>query len=377
MQESTIPLILSIDIGSSSVKCLFFECKRSAPLPHPYSVIKTLEFDVVRTTNASELCSIIDHLVDIALNEMRQKCLFKVIAVGISSFVMNFVGLNSKGVPVLDVMTYSTHQSDNTTVSCAKSFVNEESIRVRTGTYFRHMSYALLQISNLLPEDRNKVQKWSSISGLLLSRWTRNSFNYKISVSEASWTGMMNFRTMTWDPFVLDEARISAETLPTISDIPEVTVGLNDNFYTRWPELHESKFFCGFGDGVAANFGSLCDTPNRIAVTIGTSAACRVVYSLAETAIAAHEQCTRSENITANFPDPPEGLWCYRIDGRRVLYGGALTDGGSLIHWLTNLIGTQNMTEAMKEVEMIIEKGNMNELHSGTIDMISCNQKVI
>jgi len=36
--------------------------------------------------------------------------------------------------------------------------------------------------------------------------------------------------------------------------------------------------------------------------------------------------------------DPPKkippGLWCYRVDRKRVVIGGALSDGGGLFHWL-------------------------------------------
>jgi gluconokinase len=32
----------------------------------------------------------------------------------------------------------------------------------------------------------------------------------------------------------------------------------------------------------------------------------------------------------------PNGLWCYRVDGRRSLPGGALSEGGSLFAWMKN-----------------------------------------
>lgn len=35
----------------------------------------------------------------------------------------------------------------------------------------------------------------------------------------------------------------------------------------------------------------------------------------------------------------PFGLWCYRIDRHRLLLGGALTDGGSVIKWLEDSFG--------------------------------------
>ena len=80
--------------------------------------------------------------------------------------------------------------------------------------------------------------------------------------------------------------------------------------------------FLAVGDGVAANYGSKCVDSSRLALTVGTSAALRVV-----------------------LPQPPppgqlpRGLWCYRIDANRVVVGGALTDGGSVVGWARELMG--------------------------------------
>ena len=69
------------------------------------------------------------------------------------------------------------------------------------------------------------------------------------------------------------------------------------------------------GDGACANVGVGCTTRARAAVTIGTSAAARVVYA--------------SESAEAR-----PGLFLYRLDERRFCDGGALSDGGNLHAWL-------------------------------------------
>ena len=33
-------------------------------------------------------------------------------------------------------------------------------------------------------------------------------------------------------------------------------------------------------------------------------------------------------------PAPPEQLWCYRADAERIVLGGSLSDGGSVVAWL-------------------------------------------
>lgn len=73
-----------------------------------------------------------------------------------------------------------------------------------------------------------------------------------------------------------------------------------------------------------------CDRKHSdIGVTIGTSAAARFVRSAAA-------PTTGSKEAELEL-DP--GLWCYRIDTHRLLVGGALTDGGSLMAWLAHLVG--------------------------------------
>jgi gluconokinase len=85
--------------------------------------------------------------------------------------------------------------------------------------------------------------------------------------------------------------------LPCVSDEPVAGA---------WPAL---------GDGACSNVGAGCVGPGRAAVTIGTSAAARVVYE-------------------APAVEPTPGLFLYRLDARRFCEGGALSDGGNLHAWL-------------------------------------------
>jgi gluconokinase len=54
-------------------------------------------------------------------------------------------------------------------------------------------------------------------------------------------------------------------------------------------------------------------TPERVALTVGTTGALRVVLP-----------------EVARVPD---GLWCYRVDRRRALLGGATSEGGNVYAW--------------------------------------------
>jgi gluconokinase len=124
---------------------------------------------------------------------------------------------------------------------------------------------------------------------------------------------------MTWDATLLAALIIEPEQLSPLADFNESLSGLNRRFAERWPALQEVPWFLAVGDGAAANVGTGCVTSRRVALTVGTTAALRIV-------------------TTDRFETIPPGLWCYRVDRRRSLPGGALTEGGSVFAWLTDTL---------------------------------------
>ena len=56
-----------------------------------------------------------------------------------------------------------------------------------------------------------------------------------------------------------------------------------------------------------------------VALTVGTSGAMRVV-------------------VPGGVDTLPPGLWVYRVDRRRALFGGALSNGGNLFEWMSHTL---------------------------------------
>jgi gluconokinase len=107
---------------------------------------------------------------------------------------------------------------------------------------------------------------------------------------------------------------------------------LREGFARRWPALEGANWFPALGDGACANVGSGAIGPERIALTVGTSAAMRMI-----------------------LPRPPgeewavpPGLWAYRLDRCRAVLGGALSNGGNLLRWVWNTTGTRQDDAATK-----------------------------
>ena len=124
---------------------------------------------------------------------------------------------------------------------------------------------------------------------------------------------MVARRDWHWDYARLLVGDNLVEKLPALADIDDAQVGLADDYVRRWPRLRACPFFLALGDGAAANIGSGAADAGRIALTIGTTSALRVVKHI--------------ERV-------PDGLWRYLVDADMPLVGGATSEGGNVYQWV-------------------------------------------
>jgi gluconokinase len=105
--------------------------------------------------------------------------------------------------------------------------------------------------------------------------------------------------------------------LPVIAAEPKPVV-LTPIYAKRWSWLNGARLHPALGDGAAANIGAGCVNESRVAVTIGTTAAMRMVIP--------------DYLPPSTMPSP--ALWCYRVDATNTLWGGATSEGGNVHAWL-------------------------------------------
>ena len=392
LQEEDDRLILAIDVGSSSIRCSAYRMGTSVvAVEGCSSSIKmqgvepnTGKIKIYRKNDGSdEQCMLddIDSCVDATLDKVREKygaskSSFIVSAVAFSTFVMNLVGIDRNAKPVGNDATLS--YACNTPEVARECEAIRDKLRTkealdemyqRTGAPL-HSAYALPQLRVFYdnnPELASKVERWTTLASLCLDRWTngqlRRGGHCSISYFEASWTGMLDFRIGRWDEEtkrLLPKECIAALPLPMDFDTaPPTDRGIQilkgSTYWDRWPELRGQgderdgdnetingrrddfcRLFLGIGDGACANAGSKCTTLDRIAVSIGTSAAVRIIL---------HLPIVESKGHPPTSIPIPQGLFCYRIDAHHVLLGGALTDGGSVVEWVRSIFQLQDDAE--------------------------------
>ena len=115
-----------------------------------------------------------------------------------------------------------------------------------------------------------------------------------------------------------------------MADYDAVQVGLADEYAARWPRLRDCPFFLALGDGAAANIGSGAVDADRIALTIGTTSALRVV-----------KRVDRA----------PDGLWRYLVAADMPLVGGATSEGGNVYQWVMEdlLLGDETLEKQLAD----------------------------
>lgn len=279
--------------------------------------------------DADEAFAQIVRVIDDVLAKSAKKFNGEIEYVAASSFWHSLVGVNAKGRPTTKVFGWADTRSREYTEILRKKF-NETEIHNRTGARF-HSSFwpaKLIWLRKEFSEVFARTEKWLSFSDLVTLKLGGLPVS---SISMASGTGLFDIRKCVWDAELLRFLKIRSANLPEIPAADSQTFHLSNKFVKRWPRLKSAKWFPAIGDGAANNIGAGCVWKSKAALMIGTSGAMRVAYA-------------------GKPPDSiPSGLWCYRIDRKRVIVGGALSDGGGLYRWLKDnlrLKSDDNKTEA-------------------------------
>ncbi|HLL99819.1 MAG TPA: gluconokinase [Pyrinomonadaceae bacterium] len=309
------PIVLAIDIGTSSVRAALYD-EKARVLPE--TMVKneralTATEDGGAEIDAGEAFRQVVEVVDSVLKKPKAVA-GEIEFVAASSFWHSLVGIDKKGAPTTKVFGWADTRSRKYVRVWRENF-DESEIHNRTGAHF-HSSFWTAKLLWLQAERKTifkKTWKWLSFSDFVALKLFGEPVT---SVSMASGTGIFDVRKCAWDAEILSFLKIEKSNLPEIAAQDSQTFRLNETYARRWKKLKNARWFPGIGDGAANNLGAGCLKKSKAALMVGTSGAMRVAFAGAP-----------PEKI-------PEGLWCYRIDRRRVILGGALSDGGGLYRWL-------------------------------------------
>ena len=321
-------MLLSIDVGTSGVRAaLFDESGKEVPGAQTQkyrnlTTLSELDADVL----IAEVIETIDELLTYHFHSAAQ-----IELIAVSAFWHSLIGVDAEGLPTTSLLTWADTRAAQYAKNLRAQF-EELTIHARTGCRF-HPSYwpAKLQwLKNEHPEKFKATRYWLGFAEYLFLRLFGE---IATTSSMASATGLFNQRNCDWDWDFIETLSLSPDTLPEIK--PRIVARLSETFAFRWSALAETRMVTIVGDGAANNIGAGCTTKEKIALMIGTSGAMRVAFA-------------------GEPPDDiPSSLWSYRASDRHVVVGGALSDGGGLVKWLTESLNveTASLQEELAALE--------------------------
>lgn len=310
MISTKLQQIIALDIGSSSVRAALYDDDANLI---PRTSVKIAQTFTATPDGGSEMrtdkaIGNVIAAVDTVL-EKTKRLKGEIVAVASCAFWHSLVAIDVKGNHTPVVLGWADTRSRQYTTLLKATF-NESEVHNRTGAHF-HSSFWPAKLSWLrdeFPAAFSRAAGLLSFSDLVALRFFDEMAT---SVSMASGTGIFDIRKCAWDKELLRFLKVKASMLPAVV-ADDHQFRLNKKYARRWPRLAGAKWFPAIGDGAADHVGSCGVEKRRASLMVGTSAAMRVAY-------------------TGEPPNKiPDGLWCYRIDRRRVIVGGALSDGGNL-----------------------------------------------
>lgn len=318
--------VLIIDIGSSSVRAavLLGDARETnlEGIKLPYRVRHNPEGGA--EIDPHQLLHLVLTAISVVLGQ-AQRAQVEIKAIAMASLVGSLLGTDEAGEPLTPIYIYA----DRRGAELKTRIPDPDDYIQRTGCR-PHPSYApirLMWLAQTQPNTFKGVQRWFQLGDWILFQLTGKP---RISLSAASWSGLLNRHHNHWDAAVLALVGVRPESLSEVSDDP--VQGLVPIHEERLNALRDALWFPAVGDGVASNIGSACARSDRVAIALGTSGALRVIMK--------------------GRPTVPAGLFAYCVDSERSLIGGALNDVGSMYTWLSQVLNLP--PEGMAEAEALL-----------------------
>ena len=324
------PLIVTLDVGSSSVRTLLFDSSaRQLPglgVQLPYRIATTQDGGV--EVDGEELARLaIEALSN--LHDHMQTAGLRPAAVCCSAFWHSFLGVGSDGRPTTPIIhLFDTRSAGQ--VEQLKKQLDPTATHARTGCVL-HTSYwpaKLLWLAATRQEAFAATRRWLSFGEYLYEQVCGRP---ALSSSMASGSGIWNQNANDYDQETLAVLPVRREQLYPRNELDQAPDRLRSEFGANWPLFDDIPWYPAVGDGACNNIGSGCITRERFSLMVGTSGAMRAV-------------------LEEDRVEIPQGVWCYRVDARRFVLGGAVSNGGEVFAWMRRTLSLPGPEQIEHEI---------------------------
>jgi gluconokinase len=276
-----------------------------------------------------------DRLANLCLKALLAACVqlrhanIKPAAVACDTFWHGIMGVDRDNRPATPLL----HLLDTRSEAASQKLrdrVDNRAQHKRTGCVL-HASYPpskLLWLAEAKPDEFQRVARWMSIGEYLFLTLLGEA---AVSTSMVSASGLWDQNRNNYDEELLSVLPVRRDQFPDPGQMDSPLNQLRPEYKLSLAELDGIPWYPALGDGACDNIGSGCASSENFALMVGTTGAMRVVFE--------------REQI-----DIPEGLWCYRVDRRRAVLGGAISSGGEVFAWMKQTLQLPDNAETEKQI---------------------------
>ena len=305
--------ILSVDVGTSSVKATIFNgnvelvCEASSSYP----LIQTQAGYVEQDTQS--VLAAFHQAIQQVLSGMTN-CPNVLV---LSTAMHSLVAIDEFDQPITHLVTWADQRAEGE-AGRLRSSIQGNSIYQKTGTPVHAMSplVKLAWFKENEPEIFGRAKLWADLKSLLLfdllGEWV-------IDESLASATGLYNLLTRDWDQEAMAWCGVTRDQLPRLVKTTDILGCIRPKLTKRLGVGQTIRVVAGASDGALANLGVGAVEPGSLAISIGTSGAVRGM-------------------VKKPRLDPNGRLFCYHVDSNHYIVGGPINNGGILLRWLQGIL---------------------------------------
>lgn len=321
--------VLGIDIGTGSAKAVAVSFDGEAIADSQYHY-PTYSSQVGYSEQNPELVwAAFKSCIHDILDQMKTNP----VAICLSSAMHSLIPVDRHGNKLTDMMTWADCRSDSI-ASGLKNSPQGQHFYELSGMPLHAMSplCKIIWLKENMPVVFNQTFKFISIKEYI---WVRLFGEYVIDYSIAGSTGMLDIRSLTWNPELLALAGIREDQLSKLVNTNYTFTGGGTiaGLLTK-----ETAFLIGASDGCLANLGSFAIRKGVAALTIGTSGAVR---------IASDKPVINTSAMT----------FSYFLDDTTFICGGPVNNGGNVLQWLiTCFLGKSVNKQAFEEVFAFVDQ---------------------
>lgn len=229
----------------------------------------------------------------------------------------SLLAVDHSGRPITGVITWADNRGNPQAQMIRQTIQASSDLYQQTGcpTHGMYPLYKILWLRQERPEIFDQAARFISAKEYIL--WKLHG-QYIVDYSLASGSGLLNTRTLNWNPLSLDITAIQPDVLSRLASPTEILHGLDPAIAQAMNLNPNVPIVLGSSDAANSNLGAGAVHPWQATCMVGTSGAFRI--------ISPHPVL-----------DQMNRTWCYAIDETHWLVGGAINNGGIALSWLKDV----------------------------------------